>query len=83
MAMGQQKDCPGDLMVVWLGMPRPPGRVSCDRLQPVLTKGGFDASCRGEPGPCYRDTATELMPPSSLRFPSPRRYSLTSGIRNQ
>ena len=50
MAMGQQKDRQGDLMVGWAEMPRSPGHVFYDRLQSVLIEGGFDAfaeaSCR-------------------------------------
>ena len=43
MAMGQQKDRQGDLMVGWAEMPRSPGHVFYDRLQSVLIEGGFDA----------------------------------------
>ena len=42
MAMGQQKDRQGDLMVGWSEMPRSPGHVFYDRLQLVLIEGGFD-----------------------------------------
>ena len=42
MAMGQQKDRQGDLMVGWAEMPRSPGHVFYDRLQSVLIEGGFD-----------------------------------------
>ena len=48
MAMGQQKDRQGDLMVGWAEMPRSPGHVFYDRLQSVLIEGGFDRLCRGE-----------------------------------
>ena len=41
MAMGQQKDRQGDLMVGWAEMPRSPGHVFYDRLQSVLIEGGF------------------------------------------
>ena len=40
MAMGQQKDRQGDLMVSWSEMPRSPGHVFYDRLQLVLIEGG-------------------------------------------
>ena len=43
MAMGQQKDRQGDLMVSWSEMPRSPGHVFYDRLQSVLIEGGFDS----------------------------------------
>ena len=42
MAMGQQKDRQGDLMVSCSEMPRSPGHVFYDRLQLVLIEGGFD-----------------------------------------
>ena len=42
MAMGQQQDRQGDLMVSWSEMPRSPGHVFYDRLQSVLIEGGFD-----------------------------------------
>ena len=42
MAMRQQKDRQGDLMVSWSEMPRSPGHVFYDRLQLVLIEGGFD-----------------------------------------
>jgi transposase len=38
MAMGQQKDRQGDLMVGWSEMPRSPGHVFYDRLQSVLVE---------------------------------------------
>ena len=43
MAMGQQKDRQGDLMVGWAEMPRSPGHVFYDRLQSVLVEADFDA----------------------------------------
>ncbi len=50
MAMGQQKDRQGDLMVSWSEMPRSPGHVFYDRLQSVLVEADFDtfveATCR-------------------------------------
>ena len=42
MAMGQQKDRQGDLMVGWSEMPRSPGHVFYDRLQSVLVEADFD-----------------------------------------
>ena len=42
MAMGQQKDRQGDLMVSWSEMPRSPGHVFSDRLQSVLVEADFD-----------------------------------------
>ena len=50
MAMGQQKDRQGDLMVSWAEMPYSPGHLFYDRPQSVLIAGGFDgfaeAACR-------------------------------------
>ena len=54
MAMGQQKDRQGDLMVGWAEMPRSPGHVFYDRLQSVLIEGGFDAFARRAAGPITR-----------------------------
>ncbi len=42
MAMGQQKDRQGDLMVSWAEMPHSPGHAFYDRLQSVPIEGGFD-----------------------------------------
>ena len=42
MAMGQQQDRRGDLMVGWAEMARSAGHVFNDRLQSVLIEGGFD-----------------------------------------
>ena len=43
MAMGQQQDRRGALMVGWSEMARSPGHVLYDRLQSVLIEGGFDS----------------------------------------
>ncbi len=43
MAMGQQKDRRGDLLVSWYEMPRSPGHVFYDRLQSVRIEGGVGA----------------------------------------
>jgi transposase len=43
MAMGQQKDRQGDLMIGWSEMPRSPGHAFYDRLQTLLKEAGFDA----------------------------------------
>ena len=53
MAMGRQKDGQGDLMVSWSEMPRSPGHVFYDRLQPVLIEGGFDAFAEASCRPYY------------------------------
>ena len=53
MAMGQQKDRQGDLMVGWSEMPRSPGHVFYDRLQLVLIEGGFDGFAEAVCQPYY------------------------------
>ncbi len=61
MAMGQQKDRQGDLMVGWAEMPRSPGHVFYDRLQSVLIEGGFDGFAEATCKPYY---AAKLGAPS-------------------
>ena len=53
MAMGQQKDRQGDLMVSWSEMPRSPGHVFYDRLQSVLVEADFDAFAEATCKPYY------------------------------
>ena len=53
MAMGQQKDRQGDLMVSWSEMPRSPGHVFYDRLQLVLIEDGFDGFAEAVCQPYY------------------------------
>ncbi len=53
MAMGQQKDRQGELMVSWSEMPRSPGHVFYDRLQSVLIDGGFDGFAEAACQPYY------------------------------
>ena len=53
MAMGEQKDRQGDLMVSWSEMPRSPGHVFYDRLQLVLIEGGFDGFAEAVCQPYY------------------------------
>ncbi len=53
MAMGQQKDRQGDLMVSWSEMPRSPGHVFYDRLQSVLVEADFDAFAEAICKPYY------------------------------
>ena len=53
MALGQQKDRQGDLMVSWSEMPRSPGHVFYDRLQLVLIEGGFDGFAEAVCQPYY------------------------------
>ena len=66
MAMGQQKDRQGDLMVSWSEMPRSPGHVFYDRLQLVLIeggllrRGGLPALLRGQDGGAFGATRALL-----------------------
>ena len=53
MAMGQQKDRQGDLMVSWSEMPRSPGHVFYDRLQSVLVEADFDGFAEALCKPYY------------------------------
>ena len=53
MAMGQQKDRQGDLMVSWAEMPRSPGHVFYDRLQSVLVEADFDGFAEALCKPYY------------------------------
>ena len=61
MAMGQQKDRQGDLMVGWAEMPRSPGHVFYDRLQSVLVEADFDGFAEAACRPYY---AAEMGAPS-------------------
>ena len=61
MAMGQQDDRRGDLMVGWAEMARSAGHVFNDRLQSVLIEGGFDGFAEATCKPYY---ATRLGAPS-------------------
>ena len=56
MAMGQQQDRQGDLMVGWAEMPRSPGHVFYDCLQSVLIDGGFDGFAEATCKPYYAAT---------------------------
>ena len=71
MAMGQQKDRQGDLMVGWAEMPRSPGHVFYDRLQSVLIEGGFDAFAEASCRPYYaaRMGAPSVPPGRYFRMP--------------
>ena len=53
MAMGQQKDRQGDLMVSWSEMARSPGHVFYDRLQSVLVEADFDGFAEALCKPYY------------------------------
>ena len=53
MAMGEQGEHQGDLMVSWSEMPRSPGHVFYDRLQEILVEGGFDGYAEESCKPYY------------------------------
>ena len=65
MAMGQQKDRQGDLMVSWSEMPRSPGHVFYDGLQLVLIEGGFDGFAEAVCQPYY---AARMVEPPGRYF---------------
>ena len=74
MAMGQQKDRQGDLMVSWSEMPRSPGHVFYDRLQLVLIEGGFDGFAEAVCQPYYaaRMGAPSVPPGRYFRMNRPQ-----------
>ena len=53
MAMGEQGERPGDLMVSWSEMPRAPGHVFYDRLQKILIAADFDGFAEERCRPFY------------------------------
>jgi transposase len=61
MAMGEQCERQGDLMVAWSEMPRSPGHVFYDRLQEILVEADFDGFAEQLCRPFY---ATRLGAPS-------------------
>ena len=64
MAMGQQGDRQGDLMVAWAEMPRSPGHVFYDRLQQVLVGADFDGFVEATCKPYYaRKMGAPSVPP--------------------
>ena len=68
MAMGQQKDRQGDLMVSWSEMPRSPAHVFYDRLQSVLIEGGFNAFAEASCWPYYAARMGALSVPPGCYF---------------
>ena len=53
MAMGEQGERQGDLMVSWSEMPRAPGHVFYDRLQKILIAADFDGFAEERCRPFY------------------------------
>jgi hypothetical protein len=53
MALGQQRNRQGELVVTWREMPRSPGHIFYDRLQRVLIDAGFDAFAETTCKPYY------------------------------
>ena len=79
MAMGQQKDRQGDLMVSWSEMPRSPGHVFYDRLQLVLIEGGFDGFAEAVCQPYYAARmGAPSVPPGRLCLPF-----ISSGVHQE
>jgi transposase len=64
MAMGQQTDRQGDLILSWSEMPRSPGHAFYDRLQQVLLDAGFDSFVEMTCKPFYAATmGARSVPP--------------------
>lgn len=61
MAMSEQGERQGDLMVSWSEMPRAPGHVFYDRLQEILVEADFDGFAQECCRPFY---AAKLGAPS-------------------
>jgi hypothetical protein len=61
MAMGRHKPRQGDLLMSWAELPRSPGHAFYDKLQGVLTEGGFDAFAEAARQPFY---ASKMGAPS-------------------
>lgn len=61
MAMGRHKPQQGALMMSWADLPRSPGHAFYDRLQTVLTEGGFDGFAEET---CHRFYAERMGAPS-------------------
>lgn len=53
MAMGQQRDRQGEMLLSWDELPKSPGHVFYDRLQEVLLENGFDGFVEGLGKPYY------------------------------
>jgi transposase len=70
MAMGLEGEVQGDLVVTWAEMPRSPGHVFYDKLQALLTEGGFDAFVERTCKPYYaaRMGAPSLPPGRYFRM---------------
>src|SRR5512140_3785815 len=70
MALGRQGERQGDLVVTWKEMPRSPGHVFYDKLQTLLTEGGFDGFVEAICKPFYapRMGAPSLPPGRYFRM---------------
>jgi len=70
MAMGQQQDRQGELMVGWAEMARSPGHVFYDRLQSLLIEGGFGGFSKATRKPYYatRQGAPSVPPGRYFRI---------------
>jgi transposase len=70
MAMRREAEVQGDLVVTWAEMPRSPGHAFYDRLQKLLSGGGFDAFVETTCKPFYapRMGAPSLPPGRYFRM---------------
>src|SRR5580693_7340555 len=53
MAMGREGEVQGELVMSWAEMPRSPGHAFYDKLQTLLTEGGFDGFVQTTCKPYY------------------------------
>ena len=70
MAMGREGEVQGDLVMTWAEMPRSPGHAFYDKLQTLLTEGGFDGFVQTTCKPYYapRMGAPSLPPGRYFRM---------------
>jgi hypothetical protein len=65
MAMGREGEVQGDLVMTWAEMPRSPGHAFYDKLQTLLTEGGFDGFVQTTCKPYYAPRmGAPSLPPS-------------------
>ena len=86
MAMGREGEVQGELVMTWAEMPRSPGHAFYDKLQTLLTEGGFDGFVQTTCKPYYapRMGAPSLPPGRYFRMHTaalPRRYPGSNKLR--
>ena len=71
MAMGREGEVQGDLVMTWAEMPRSPGHAFYDKLQTLLTEGGFDGFVQTTCKPYYAPRmGAPSLPPGRLPIPT-------------